>query len=1185
MQLQFTLLTESQSDKKAIYQDIVAYLAADEQNRVFYLTPNHMKFDMEMAVLDAIGQVTDKHDYTAMMRLSVVSFQRLAWFLDQKLEQAPQNDLSEVARVMLIQESLLNLSDQLTIYKGQVKHIGFVRKLSQLFEELAIGNISADDLLTIVSTSADESMLDQDKVLANQVAKIKELSLIYSTYQDVLASQALTTTSLYDQLLGQIDKLDLSHVRVVIDGFYRFNAGEKTVITALLEKSQALNVVMSLDQPYLKQKPDAFDLFLVTGTTYYHLYHYAKDHDIPIAIDQYGQELKNRHVGMPILDQYLRQSDYGQSDKIIRSEDQVRVGQYLHLAKAETPYVESQAVANHIYRLVASGDYRYKDIQILIRDQKNYRESLLPQLQRNEIPYFWDDSDTMENHPLYRMLMGLYHIYRYQWRYEDIFDFLRSELFIPHFISESTEDDEEQAAYFRQVVDRTENVVLKNGYTGPAWWQKRRHWSYLYVDEEGNKEGSDQDIETERLANLLKNYLSASLSDLFQLWDQEATSKEVLAHFYQFLVDYKVQDRLMIWRDQRIAQGDLGQARHHEQAWQSFVQVLEDYVALFADEKFSPDRFFQILETAFQEASYSIVPPSMDSVTITGIDSQRVKRPKISFVMGLTKGTLPKQYHEDSLLTQEDRQMISKGLNWDQAFEPSVAMKQSNERFIAYKTFLSATEGVYLSYPYNADKAQSQGSPYIEQLQAAFQLKVKKYSSQVDLADLGNWRSQLAAFMTKARTARDQELPLDNYWRQIYDRLLASASIKSEVKGILPALNDHNWVENLSEDLAKRLYGQPLAVSVSQIELYNRDPFSYFLKYGLKLRERPAFELDPIQTGNYSHAFLDQFHKKLHYEELTLADLDDDQMAYVFKQISQEFTDLDQYPEFTVFESSAVHRQGKLRLQETLRKLLLAMRQQGQQAGFKAYASESHFNEDRDNFLMRGKIDRWDAFTWKGQTYYQIIDYKSSQRKLGFREIYSGRQLQLLAYLSVALDISRRDSRTQRAQSLGIFYQNIKPSLLKIDNQEGLQADKLAANIQAQYRLEGYFRGDVDLMTAIDTGLERAKKSQVYPAQLKNDGGFHSKSSFLTAAEWDLLLAFTQNKIAASVQAIESGRIPLAPYEDDRFIPSLTDPYRSVSLFDATDPINRYRKEDKKIDEKQFFNMLAAELEEDENDE
>ena len=59
--------------------------------------------------------------------------------------------------------------------------------------------------------------------------------------------------------------------------------------------------------------------------------------------------------------------------------------------------------------------------------------------------------------------------------------------------------------------------------------------------------------------------------------------------------------------------------------------------------------------------------------------------------------------------------------------------------------------------------------------------------------------------------------------------------------------------EQTDGPVAEQLYGKELYLSVSQLERYYEDPYSHFLQYGLKLKERAKYELSAAGTGEFFH--------------------------------------------------------------------------------------------------------------------------------------------------------------------------------------------------------------------------------------------------------------------------------------------------------------------------------------------
>src|SRR5699024_3839002 len=100
-------------------------------------------------------------------------------------------------------------------------------------------------------------------------------------------------------------------------------------------------------------------------------------------------------------------------------------------------------------------------------------------------------------------------------------------------------------------------------------------------------------------------------------------------------------DQLLFWREQSLEEGDLEDARKHEQVWQTFIQLLDEFVEVLGDEEWDIESFLTVLETGFEQATYSIVPPSIDQVTFTNFDKSRINTKKVIFLLGMTDSHLP----------------------------------------------------------------------------------------------------------------------------------------------------------------------------------------------------------------------------------------------------------------------------------------------------------------------------------------------------------------------------------------------------------------------------------------------------------------------------------------------------------------------------------------------------------------
>lgn len=116
----------------------------------------------------------------------------------------------------------------------------------------------------------------------------------------------------------------------------------------------------------------------------------------------------------------------------------------------------------------------------------------------------------------------------------------------------------------------------------------------------------------------------------------------------------------------------------------------------------------------------------------------------------------------------------------------------------------------------------------------------------------------------------------------------------------MSSLRYRNIPEQLTAQNARKLYGKELNTSISKLETFYKNPYEYFLRYGLGLMERDVFEMSAASTGSYFHAVLDAFFRLLFKNNLTLKNLSSEQ----FNEIFEETTSLvSKDPQFMILKA------------------------------------------------------------------------------------------------------------------------------------------------------------------------------------------------------------------------------------------------------------------------------------------
>ena len=361
------------------------------------------------------------------------------------------------------------------------------------------------------------------------------------------------------------------------------------------------------------------------------------------------------------------------------------------------------------------------------------------------------------------------------------------------------------------------------------------------------------------------------------------------------------------------------------------------------------------------------------------------------------------------------------------------------------------------------------------------------------------------------------------------------------------------------------------------------------MKYGLRLQKRPLYELDSADTGSFFHDYLDHFIKTLQQQDLDLRQLTPKNLAQVNQQLTQSLLD---QPEHQMLRGPGQMHYYARRLSKTSAFMTSILQQQAQHTLFKPFRTEIQFGmgdqlaglvfplSDGRQLIVRGKIDRLDLAQIDQQDYYQIIDYKSSQHRFDYTRAYYGLSLQLLTYLqSVAQN--QAQLKLSSAQPSGAFYLQIadKPFNFAVNKDPQIELLK-------DHRYQGLLIADPAYLSQLDPQLE--KNSPVYPIRyVKRDDAVKVNNSAqgVNRDELTLLLAHNQALITQAAEEIFSGQLRLAPYRlSDTENGLQYSDYRSVMMFDAMLPENRYRdlpKLDKKTMLKQLQHKQRKESEHD----
>ena len=216
----------------------------------------------------------------------------------------------------------------------------------------------------------------------------------------------------------------------------------------------------------------------------------------------------------------------------------------------------------------------------------------------------------------------------------------------------------------------------------------------------------------------------------------------------------------------------------------------------------------------------------------------------------------------------------------------------------------------------------------------------------------------------------------------------------------------------LSPEMAQALFVKDKMIrgSISALERYVKCPFSYFLRYGLSLREPMKVGFPDSYAGTLAHYLLETFTGKYGKAYTKVAEEKIEEVLMKEIRIMQD-----------VFPSL------EKKLENVAQRILTSMTQTlgllddfEQHSILSPYLREKEFHYsiplgDDISLALKGYIDRIDA----SDEFLCILDYKSSAKMLSETNVFAALQLQLLTYSIVC-------SKEFHKRVLGSFYVSLK---------------------------------------------------------------------------------------------------------------------------------------------------------------
>lgn len=747
------------------------------------------------------------------------------------------------------------------------------------------------------------------------------------------------------------------------------------------------------------------------------------------------------------------------------------VREYLRLYTSDSIYQECRAAAQQIMELVHAG-CRYRDISVVCTDMTAYRPVIGLVFRRLGIPVYLSGTEDILNKSAVTTVLAALEAALGGFEQRSVLRYLRSVL----------------SPLYPELCDLVENYAIIWGISG-------NHWREPFKNHPEGLSGVWTPTAEKRIARI-EQARAMAMEPLFRLQkgfrDSSKLSEQVAA-LYAFFEDIHLASRLGKLAGELDQAGDNRSAQILNQLWEIMLTALEQLYDVLGETQWDDDAFQRLFTLLLSQYDVGTIPTVLDSVTVGPVTAMRCQREKHLFVLGASEGSLPGYGGSSGILTDQERVALRR---LDVQLTGGALEGIQAEFAEVYGVFCGATETISVScstaqpsYVYRRLAELAGGERPVD-------TQVIPTSDQRDAAGLlAKWDAADAA----------GELGLKTEYNEICARRAYE-------------LGTVSW------DHIHALYGDKLTLSASQVDRQAECRLSYFLKYGLRARERKEATVDPAEFGTYVHSVLENTAREV-MEQGGFHQVSLDDTLVIAKKYSDDYA-REHFSQLDSQRMEYLFRRNMLELDMVVQELWEEL----SAAEFAPVDFELHFGGDGKMpaievpskemaAQLQGFVDRVDAFEVAGVKYFRVVDYKTGKKDFDYCDVFNGVGLQMLLYL-FALEQEGQEMFGSKRIPAGVQYFPARVPYVKLDGAgESEEKDR-----RSNWKRRGLLLNDELSLNAMDPSEDMSRLD----CRRKKDGSL--VGDLADREQLKQLRKYVFMVLGKMVDEIASGRVDPNPY-------------------------------------------------------
>lgn len=1104
-----------------IRNKVITEADGNRKKTYLYIVPDQFTMQTQMDMTLANSLINNKK---GILNVDVLSFGRLTHRIFEEVGEPSEIPLDDTGKCLIIRRIIGKRKNELPCFCKAVGNPGYVQEIKSVISEFMQYGIKPEDLDYLMDYSATKPALKM---------KLKDFKTVYTAFLQEIKNKYTTGEDSLEILCRKIPTSKLIKKSVIVfDGFTGFTPVQICVIRTLLENAIEVYITLPFEPGVSAFREDSADyLFNMTQHTVKVLQKIAEGEGINVKVE--GEELLNRPPY-----RFNNNPSLLHLEKNILRNNSVPYSEEcsdIEIIRATGIREECKLACEKMFELINERGYKYRDVAIVCSDLSTYEKEMSMCLKEYDVPYFIDSTRSLLENPFIEMIKSALNVVVYNYRYGDVFAFLKS-----GFTDLSKEE-----------IDFFENYCLARGI--------ERDYRFKTKFTVKTSETGDDPANLDAL-----NGIREKLVDIFSTFDglkrnSVLPAKEWMVKIYNFLISLNCEDKLFSKADAFMEEGLTVYAKEYEQIYKIVMGLFDQVCNLLGEEEITLEEIKNILEAGFAELRVGTIPLGVDTLVVGDMERTRIKEVKALFFLGVNEGKIPAVGTGGGIISATEREFLE---NSELEFAPSVVKEMYIQRLYLYLNLTKPSEYLYLSFA-SIDEGGKSLSPsfLVEEIQTLFPgLKVLNKSAHKPVISTNDALEYLAGML---RELVISSLPEDEGEKLIslYGSLLAT----QEGRVLLPKIRESAFreyvPENLPEEILKELFGDKLNISVSSLENFAKCQYMYFLGYALRISDRERFGVENVDIGNMVHSCLEKYALAVSargrkIEEMT----EEENRAIIEELISNE---AENYSEALFTESSENKYMVKL-ITGMLRTSIRTMQKHLSAGQFTPTFFEEKFRrelttEKGRNVELKGKIDRIDLASQSDDLFVKIIDYKTSTHDFDEAQAEMGAQLQLSVYLKEACAKMQEKYPGKNILPAAMFYYKVFKPVLK--NSGELTEGELAKMIMESMNNTGVMTSNPDVAALIDATTENGA-SLVAPVKFAAGAPKGSKS-VVSPEELKAIMDDAEKMSLTLADKIIDGEISVAPLKIKTSVACEYCPFTDVCRFDRKIHGYRFREEEK----------------------